>query len=175
MSIAHLSPAFQLRDILVAHVGVGLVRFYACECGESLSLTYGPFQLVHTIFKRWEPSNIVLIFSLLLFPPLPLAQLLRPHEATTLHAIIASWCVFISTLSVSIVAYRLSPFHPLARYPGPLACKISKWWMVWQTKNGRQHKWHQEMHNKYGDAVRTGMLYSLTHEHMLRLDDMYRS
>jgi hypothetical protein len=73
----------------------------------------------------------------------------------------------------SIVAYRISPFHPLAKYPGPFTAKLSKLWMVrlsvlvgvieadkhsqvFVTLTGKQHEHFASLHEKYGDIVRTG-------------------
>lgn len=57
---------------------------------------------------------------------------------------------------VYIVVYRLSPFHPLAKYPGPLRCKISKGWMAYVAARGDMHRYVNGLHVQYGDAVRIG-------------------
>ena len=44
--------------------------------------------------------------------------------------ILGTLFVYFAALLVSIAAYRISPFHPLARYPGPFVAKLSKLWMV---------------------------------------------
>ncbi|KAJ7577377.1 cytochrome P450 [Mycena floridula] len=63
---------------------------------------------------------------------------------------------FLLSLSVSIIAYRLSPFHPLAEYPGPVFARISKWWMAYQIGTGRRHLIHRKLHEQYGAWVRIG-------------------
>lgn len=65
--------------------------------------------------------------------------------------------LYLSILSVSIVAYRLSPFHPLARYPGPILCKISMFWLAKVAWRGKEHIYHQELHERYGEIIRIGM------------------
>ncbi|KAL1669552.1 cytochrome P450 [Schizophyllum commune] len=50
---------------------------------------------------------------------------------TALTSATAFNVVFFSTLLTSITAYRLSPWHPLAHFPGPYGAAISKWWLVW--------------------------------------------
>ena len=98
-----------------------------------------------------------MLIALLLFAtPIPLVWLLSPHVAHWTYAVVASYSLFMSTLALSVLAYRLSPFHPLARYPGPLLGRVSKWWMVWETRGGQQHHWYKSMHDRYGDVVRTG-------------------
>jgi hypothetical protein len=54
------------------------------------------------------------------------------------------------------LAYRLSPFHPLADYPGPLIAKSSKWWGAYVTFRGDTHSHYKNLHDYYGDVVRVG-------------------
>ncbi|KIJ45855.1 hypothetical protein M422DRAFT_226922 [Sphaerobolus stellatus SS14] len=71
-------------------------------------------------------------------------------------AVLASSFVFTVALLASIVAYRLSPFHPLSKYPGPYICKISKIWTAWIAVEGKLHLYHQDLHRRYGPIVRVG-------------------
>lgn len=64
----------------------------------------------------------------------------------------ASWSLILSFT----VIYRISPFHPLYNFPGPLACKISKFWLAFLTRSGKAHEYIHQLHEKYGDVVRTG-------------------
>jgi hypothetical protein len=98
-----------------------------------------------------------MILLLLLAPPALLSSLLLDHTSNRLYAVAASYILHLASLATSTVVYRLSPLHPLASYPGPLMCKVSKWWMVWQTRGGVQHLWIQQLHHKYGDAIRIGI------------------
>ncbi|KAJ3539059.1 hypothetical protein NM688_g6420 [Phlebia brevispora] len=106
---------------------------------------------VHLIFKRWEPLNIPAVFSLLVVVPallsLKFLAVLLPFTA---------FLLFYSSLLLSIVVYRLSPFHPLASYPGPVLLKISKLRMVWIVKTGKRHLYIRRLHQIYGDVVRIG-------------------
>ena len=63
---------------------------------------------------------------------------------------------YLAALVASTVAYRLSPFHPLARYPGPIGTRVSKFWMAVRCLRGDQHRYIQSLHQRYGDVVRTG-------------------
>lgn len=47
-------------------------------------------------------------------------------------------------LFTSIAVYRLSPWHPLARYPGPTIAKLSKWYMSYWIAKGNRHLKLQE-------------------------------
>jgi cytochrome P450 len=55
--------------------------------------------------------------------------------------------------TAGLVVYRLY-FHPLAKYPGDLLDKITKWHDVYLTFTGNRHLVHQALHEKYGDIVR---------------------
>ncbi|KAJ7755797.1 cytochrome P450 [Mycena metata] len=67
-----------------------------------------------------------------------------------------SYLLYCSTLVLSVLAYRLSPFHPLAKYPGPVACKTSKLWLTWITSRGKLHVYLKGLHDEYGSIVRIG-------------------
>jgi hypothetical protein len=70
--------------------------------------------------------------------------------------VLLSYAVFLSSLSVSIAAYRTSPFHPLAQYPGPTIDKVTKLWGLWKASQGYKHLYTKELHDRYGPYVRTG-------------------
>jgi hypothetical protein len=67
-----------------------------------------------------------------------------------------SLVTYLLALTASIVAYRLSPFHPLAAYPGPRLARISRFWATHQVLKGRQHILSHELFARYGNVVRTG-------------------
>ena len=66
------------------------------------------------------------------------------------------YSTYLATLLSSIAIYRLSPFHPLARYPGPIGCKLSKFYLGFVSCPGFQHKYLKSLHDRYGDVVRIG-------------------
>ncbi|KAJ7143651.1 cytochrome P450 [Mycena filopes] len=57
---------------------------------------------------------------------------------------------------VALPAYRLSPFHALYEYPGPLLHKISELPMLYYTIRGITHTKVRELHDKYGRTVQIG-------------------
>ncbi|KAJ7254709.1 cytochrome P450 [Mycena haematopus] len=67
-----------------------------------------------------------------------------------------AYTVFLGSLSLSIVAYRLSPFHPLAQYPGPTIGKVTKLWDLWKASQGYKYLYYKKLHDTYGPYVRTG-------------------
>lgn len=110
---------------------------------------------MHLVFKRYEPHRAAVHALLLLAVPAFLSGLFLDRWPA-IKALSATYSVFWTTLSFSIALYRLSPWHPLARYPGPLLLKLSKWSMAWISRGGRRHLYTQELHRRYGDIVRVG-------------------
>lgn len=84
---------------------------------------------------------------------------LVPHFATAFVAYLVGFTVFYTSVLTSIAIYRLSPWHPLAKYPGPIAAKLSKFWLIWVILRGRQLDTIYGMHKKYGPYVRTGKFH----------------
>jgi hypothetical protein len=81
-----------------------------------------------------------------------LIYLIRVGPATRL---VASFWI---SLWLWISAYRVF-FHPLRKFPGPRAARLSKWWTVkqaWDT-DLHYHRVQQQLQKDYGDYVRTGM------------------
>ncbi|EJD00230.1 high nitrogen upregulated cytochrome P450 monooxygenase 2 [Fomitiporia mediterranea MF3/22] len=64
--------------------------------------------------------------------------------------------MYYSLILFFVALYRLSPFHPLASYPGPLLPRISRFYLVWVATSGKQHLWYQDLHEQYGSFVRVG-------------------
>lgn len=114
-------------------------------------------------FKRTETHNPSHLVILLLGVPALLARVLVQHTSV-LSAFLTTFGIYWATLATSIVLYRLSPWHPLAKYPGPLVCKITKFWFAFLSLKGKQHTYYAELHAKYGDIVRVGTLKSAMHK-----------
>ncbi|EJD00159.1 high nitrogen upregulated cytochrome P450 monooxygenase 2 [Fomitiporia mediterranea MF3/22] len=115
---------------------------------------------VHAIYKRFEPdlSHLFVQFILLVvIPSLPAACFL-PHfqQDSAILAVLSAFALFYFSLVTSIVIYRLSPWHPLAKYPGPFLAKITKLWGLSKMAKGKNHLMHKELHEKYGPYVRIG-------------------
>ena len=109
------------------------------------------------IFNRLEPRSIPVSASFIVIPPTILSTLLFPHCTSILAAIGTSFLAYLSALVTSVVLYRVSPLHPLASYPGPLMCKITKLWLAGIAMRGKQHVYYRDLHRRYGDVVRVGM------------------
>lgn len=120
-----------------------------------LLVVVGCALIVHIVFKRWEPWNVPTVAALTVVLPAVLSLPLVDCYGLIL-ALVISCTTFFSTLFSSIIIYRLSPFHRLAKYPGPTACKISALWTVWKIRDGKRYLYIQSLHKQYGDVVRIG-------------------
>ncbi|KAI0715498.1 hypothetical protein C8T65DRAFT_694743 [Cerioporus squamosus] len=63
---------------------------------------------------------------------------------------------YLFCLGSSILSYRLSPLHPLARYPGPYLRRVSHFVSACIVAPGNRCRHFDALCRKYGDIVRTG-------------------
>ncbi|KAI0808389.1 high nitrogen upregulated cytochrome P450 monooxygenase 2 [Fomes fomentarius] len=117
--------------------------------------------LAHQVFRRHETYSIPIHAVLLLVPPTFVA--LCDCVITTSISSPASpyttsyyYGLYFGVLTFSVILYRLSPWHPLAQYPGPLLCRTTKLWNAFITVDGRQNRYYLALHERYGDIVRIG-------------------
>ena len=95
-------------------------------------------QLVHKFFQKYEPQSPGICAFLLFIMPAVVSGAFEEGASSALGSLLRTFAIFHTTLISSIVLYRLSPFHPLAKYPGPALAKISKLWFV----SVHDHAWH---------------------------------
>ncbi|THH23060.1 hypothetical protein EUX98_g8119 [Antrodiella citrinella] len=119
-------------------------------------LVLGTAFISYLVYKRYEPSGILATFSLQVLLPGVLSLLVKHQYSSILNAVATAYVGYWTTLLVLILGYRLSPLHPLAKFPGPIVCKVSKWWLAYQVTQGKVHEYHRELHARYGDVVRIG-------------------
>ncbi|KAF7362288.1 Cytochrome P450 [Mycena venus] len=107
----------------------------------------------HFIFNRFEPVYRPSVWVFLFFaPPVALAWGLHlPWTSVPLLVL-----KHLATLVFSVVAYRLSPFHPLAHIPGPLSLKVSNLVIAYHSVRGKRHDLMEKLHRRYGKIVRIG-------------------
>ncbi|KAJ7602428.1 cytochrome P450 [Roridomyces roridus] len=110
----------------------------------------------HLLFNKFEDRHLTLLSRLLVILPLFPAALFLSHYTSPFSALCVAYATCYTTLLTSIACYRLSPFHPLSKYPGPILARLSKWWSIYQTYTGKTHTTYLELHRKYGRVVRTG-------------------
>ena len=114
------------------------------------------YKITHVWYRNNEPKSLVLPVVSIIILCIPSTALLIPHVESIPVAYALAFVTFITALLGSISLYRLSPFHPLAKYPGPTRCKLTKIWMAWITFGGRGHIYYKTLHDKYGPIVRVG-------------------
>ncbi|PIL28313.1 cytochrome P450 [Ganoderma sinense ZZ0214-1] len=114
--------------------------------------------LAHQIFRKYETSSLPVHAFLLLVPPAIASHHVKSAGAgwPTISELVFCYTTYLGVLAVSVVLYRLSPFHPLHQYPGPIWCRTSMLWHVMQTINGKQMEYLRSLHDTYGDVVRVG-------------------
>ncbi|GAW00984.1 cytochrome p450 [Lentinula edodes] len=115
----------------------------------------------HLLFHKYEPTDAIFgqAILLLLLEPLVLSFMswtystgfvrLPPH-----HLVFSAYTTFYAVLITSIVLYRVSPFHPLAKIPGPILFKITKFAPLWYHWQGQQSSLFMSLHAQYGPVVR---------------------
>ncbi|KAJ7306796.1 hypothetical protein DFH08DRAFT_514458 [Mycena albidolilacea] len=63
------------------------------------------------------------------------------------------------TLAVGVgllILYRLSPFHSLYNFPGPILLRVSEIPMLYYALKGTRHVAVKRLHDQYGRVVQTG-------------------
>ncbi|EGN99144.1 hypothetical protein SERLA73DRAFT_181973 [Serpula lacrymans var. lacrymans S7.3] len=110
----------------------------------------------HLAFNRFEPARLLVHFALLCVIPSFMSFFVLSGFTSIFRAVVSTYLLYWFTILTSIALYRLSPFHPLAKYPGPILARISKFWMVWMSSDGKQHVYYYNLHKRYGDVVRIG-------------------
>jgi hypothetical protein len=165
-----------IRSPAYSHISIGDCRRLATNSLPTLiNVPLTSPQLVHQFFKKYEPQSPGICAFLLLVVPAVVSGVFVRGASSILGPLFRAYAIFHTFLILSVVFYRLSPFHPLARYPGPTLAKVSKLWFVginrsmlgclvlmihpfkaylgWQ---GKQHVHYRNLHKKYGDVVRVG-------------------
>ena len=94
--------------------------------------------------------------SAILFAVPAILSSISVGEHGILQGVIATFFVYYAALTLSIVIYRISPLHPLARYPGPMPAKVTRWYWALISLQGRNHLRLKELHERYGEVVRIG-------------------
>jgi hypothetical protein len=120
-------------------------------------------QITYRIFKRFEPDKPVPVGLLLVVIPFLLVPTVHPHAPSLPLAIAGTFVSYYSLIVFYIATYRLSPFHPLAKYPGPIKNKLSKLTSAVAASTGKQHIYYNKLHKQYGDVVRVGKPWLAVH------------
>ncbi|ESK88666.1 cytochrome p450 [Moniliophthora roreri MCA 2997] len=105
--------------------------------------------ITYLVFKRTETIKTTHLLILLCIVP-SLLSLNLSFSPTFVFTI------YLFTILLCTAIYRLSPWHPLAVYPGPFLCKLTKFRGAYEAQTGKQHLWYKTLHERYGDVVRIG-------------------
>lgn len=108
----------------------------------------------HLCYHRAEPTRPIATSLFLVLEPSLL--LYFSGRAWSVDSLFIVYAVFFISLCLSIGAYRLSPFHPLSRIPGPIPYKVTKLYGAWICWKGHQQLDWKDLHDEYGPIVRTG-------------------
>ncbi|KAI0706670.1 high nitrogen upregulated cytochrome P450 monooxygenase 2 [Earliella scabrosa] len=115
--------------------------------------------VAHWVFRTYETFSVTAHTALLLAtPPLVIYWFVEQGytSSSVLQDLFFGYGIYFASIATSVVAYRLSPLHPLARYPGPTKYKLSKLVWAYETTLGDSHYRLKALHERYGDVVRTG-------------------
>ncbi|PPQ63371.1 hypothetical protein CVT24_005636, partial [Panaeolus cyanescens] len=112
-------------------------------------VTYAVFKKTETIYPLWLAVLLVLL-------PGSLVPLYAPRSGFAISTTASVFGLFWMTIIACVTVYRTSPWHPLAKYPGPFVCKLTKFHLAFLSLTGGQHRYYRQLHEKYGDVVRTG-------------------
>ncbi|THH05069.1 hypothetical protein EW146_g10002 [Bondarzewia mesenterica] len=125
--------------------------------GMSLRLAAVLAGFVSWIFlnRRTVRGDYAVIFFLATFPALYFCfrRVIANHAFFQTVKIAA---IYFVSLTSSTLLYRLSPFHPLAAYPGPLVWRLSSMTLAAISYRGHRHLVLEDLHRKYGKFVRIG-------------------
>ncbi|KAI0065823.1 high nitrogen upregulated cytochrome P450 monooxygenase 2 [Artomyces pyxidatus] len=110
----------------------------------------------YLFFKRYEPKELLPLITLLILLPTLLAVPLTVVLGSGILGLLVAFTAYGTAILSFTLIYRLSPFHPLAQYPGPIPARISKWWSAYICAQGQQHLYYKALHERYGDVVRVG-------------------
>ncbi|KAF8068996.1 cytochrome P450 [Lyophyllum atratum] len=112
----------------------------------------------HVVFKRVEPRVLPFLGMVSAIYAAVFSYVYSDTGRLSYSSLVSTVTVnaFILGLSASIAVYRLSPWHPLSRYPGPTLGKLSKWYMSLWVAKGNRHLKIQELHHIYGPWIRIG-------------------
>ncbi|TFY71507.1 hypothetical protein EVG20_g1504 [Dentipellis fragilis] len=100
---------------------------------------------------RGDHALAILVASIFLSSCLAFAQLHVPLSVSFIWSL-----TYLVALSASTIFYRISPWHPLASYPGPFTWRLSTVIIAYVSYTGRRHVILDDLHRRYGRIVRIG-------------------
>ncbi|KAJ7590098.1 cytochrome P450 [Mycena floridula] len=78
------------------------------------------------------------------------------HGKQAIFETIKVTAAYVVSLTASTLIYRLSPYHPLSAYPGPIMWRTSNLFLTAISYGGHRHLILDRMHRQYGKIIRIG-------------------
>ncbi|KAF8265714.1 cytochrome P450 [Lactarius quietus] len=132
-----------------------------------LFTSFASYQCFHHLKPRLKLPPISLLFVV----PALLSTPISYHVLWPSVAVLLAFVGYGSAVTSSTLMYRLSPLHPLAKYPGPAIAKTSKLWAAYVCAKGDLHRRFKSLHDHYGDVMRVGRRGSLIGPNELSIRD----
>ncbi|KIP10629.1 hypothetical protein PHLGIDRAFT_495533, partial [Phlebiopsis gigantea 11061_1 CR5-6] len=107
---------------------------------------------IYLFYKLFEPLHLWAHIFFFLSVPAVLAAVLGRSLMGCLQIAVSYWAI----LCVIPIIYRLSPFHPLAHFPGPVLARASKLYFTYLVTRGNSYLVVIQLHQRYGEVVRIG-------------------
>lgn len=111
------------------------------------------------ICGEWHMHILQILIGVCLMNVIALYSLYRvghaPSLGETLSAMFYMDMESLMALFGSMTVYRLF-FHKLSGFPGPKLAAVTKLWHVWKIRKSTNFLLLQELHEEYGNIIRTG-------------------
>lgn len=158
IDVAECAKPNKNMDFLIHHswlAGDGLSLNRACVAAATTGV------LAHVLYfiRGYHDSQALRIFVVHVSVYTAICVRSISSQDGAAHGLFASSAVFaayLAALFTSMAVYRVF-FHPLRRFPGPLAAKVSKFYALYNARNGQMHLEQNKLFNKYGSIVRIGI------------------
>lgn len=120
-----------------------------------------PLQAGCMYFYYCDPrGHVIVLAALLTHAALALQDYLSTGHvlSAVLHASLVLTAQILFIILVTVL-YRLSPLHPLSKFPGPTLVKITGLKLAYLAFTGKRAEYVAKLHDKYGVIVRIGLTF----------------
>ena len=83
--------------------------------------------------------------------------------------------IYLCSVWASMLFYRVSTFHRLRDFPGPISWRLTKFTQSWENRGLRGFEVLDRLHQQYGDFVRTGICYQYSYRFPLNMPNSRRA
>ena len=101
-------------------------------------------------------GDFILVGHTLGFTTLYLVLGASALSGAALKTSVEIYTIYTATLVLITLAHRLSPWHPLASYPGPLLARTTSLWLTYISSTGKRYLILDALHACYGPFLRIG-------------------